>query len=403
MITDNDKKLLMEAGKDYLYDIVLKSVYLQENITFKEQILLCDQIETLTYEEVISLTITEDIRAFESRWSKFLKYGMAAIAGMKIAGSISALPVTLFVLYLYRKATDTCVRSCFRKMPLSKERKICKYSCQLNAAKKITNDIRSEISKCSQFTRVASCEKKLQKEYIKWAKRVQTLIIKVNQVKMDVGEKQRKAKSRETAQKAKTITAGLDLSGNKLSDFIAENKKLRNDLSFEKHLDLYNSVVMNEEDEMAVVKLDPKKEKQIRQAMYLGLWIIPIPFFNDVVNYMIKKYSVGCATKCATKPNMPKDLCYSQCAYLGAKYAVAELTRQMGKCKQAKTPEKAFKCKKTVMKLRADWKVREVERKIKFEHSLKQKIQDAKVKNQKIRDKQMKKAVKQDKANRAHY
>jgi hypothetical protein len=228
---------------------------------------------------------------------------------------------------------------------------------------------------------------------MKWAKRVQLLIVKLNQAKMDIAEKQRKARAKETAKKAKAIAASLDLSGNNLSDFIAENETLRFNLPFEKHLELYSAIRMSEDEEISPVKVDPKKEKQIRMAMYLGLWAVPVPFFNDLVNYMVKKYSFGCATKCATK-GMSKDVCYSQCAYLGAKYAVAELTKQMAKCSKAKTPEKAYKCKKRIMKLREDWKVREVERKIKFETALKQKIQDVKVKKQKLRDKEAKAAEK---------
>jgi len=406
MIKEYDKKILTEAGRDYIYDIVVASKYLKETISFKEHILLCDQVNELTYEEVISLTITEDIRAFEGKFSKFLKYSIAAIAGMALGG-LAAPPVSMFVLFLYRKATDTCERSCFRKLPLSKERKICKYGCQLNAAKKMATDIRTEMSKCSQFTRAASCEKKLQKEYIKWAKRVQLLTVKLNRAKMDAAEKQRKRQVRDLTKNTKRISAGLDLTGNNLADYIAENIELRHNLSFEKHLELYKSVVNEDEDNpVAPVKVDPKKEKQIRQAMYLGLWIVPIPFFNDLVNYMVKKYSFGCAGKCTAK-NMPKDVCYNQCAYLGAKYAVAELTKQMGKCKNADTPEKEYKCKKRVMKLREDWKVREVERKHKFEMVLKQRLQDAKVKNQKSREKEQNKQdkinAKQNKVDRAHY
>lgn len=391
MITDYDKKLLTEAGKDYILDIVLESNYLKENISFKEHILLCDQVSNLTYEEVIALTITEDIRAFESKFSKFLKYSLAAIAGMKFGG-LSGPPVAMFALYLYRKLSDTCTRSCFRKMPLSAARKVCKYTCQLNAAKKMTNDIRSEVSKCSHFPRANKCEKKLQGEYVKWAKRVQMLTVKLNRAKMDSAEKERKARLRQLKGRAKNLAAGLDLSGNSLANYVAENKELRQRLTFEKHLELYTAVITNEDEDKSPspFKVDPKKEKRIRQAMYLGLWVVPIPFFNDLVNYVVKKYSAGCAGKCAAQMRMPKDVCYSQCSYLGAKYAVAELEKQMSKCNKAETPEKVYKCKKKVLKLKEDWKQREVERKIKFEALLRRKIQDIKVKKQKQSEKEAK-------------
>ena len=137
--------------------------------------------------------------------------------------------------------------------------------------------------------------------------------------------------------------------------------------------------------------------------MYLGIWAVPIPFLNDLINYMVKKYSFGCASKCAAQMKIPKDVCYSQCAYLGAKYAVAELSKQMGQCNKAKTPEKVYKCKQRVMKLKEDWSQREVERKIKFESLLRHKIQQARNKNQDRKEKEMRRVDKADKQQRAHY
>lgn len=382
MIPKNDKRILTEVGRDYILDLALNSTYLKDTLTFKEHVDLCKKIQELTYEEVIALTITEDIRSFESKFGKFLKYSIAAIAGMKFIGALSGPPVAMFLLYLYRKATDTCVRSCFTKLPLSNERKICKYECQLAAARKMANDLRSEINKCGQFEYADKCEKKLQGEYIKWAKRVQQLIVKLNQAKANVEEKRRKARTKELAKKAQSLRAGVEMTPAEIKRFIVEDKVLRKKLTFAEHLSLYNvSKYLKEEDNVIQpVKIDPKKEKMIRTVLYLGLWAVPVPFFNDVINYMVKKYSFACVGKCANQNKLPKNVCYHQCSYLGAKYANTVLSQQLSKCNKSKDP---VKCKRRIYKMQEDWKQREVERKIKFETSLKQAIRKAKAINQK--------------------
>ena len=377
MITDYDRRILTEVGRKYIFDIAVESKYLQESLTFKEHIQLCNQIKQLTYEEVISLTITEDIRAFEGKFGKFLKYSMAAIAGMKFGG-FAGPPIAMFILYLYRKATDTCERACFRKLPLSKERKICKYECQLAAAKRMTTQLRSEMSKCSQVSYPEKCEKKLQNEYIKWAKRVQQLIVKLNQARADIEEKQRKQRQKELTKRARALRASVELPKDQLINFVSENSDLRQRLTFRNHLKLYQVcqyIKEEESDTVEPIKIDPKKEKMIRVVMYLGLWAVPIPFFNDVVNYMVKKYSFGCASKCVKQNKTPKNVCYHQCAYLGAKYAVKILNEQLKKCDKSNKP---VKCKKKIYTLLEDWKQREVERKIKFESAVRGEIAKAK-------------------------
>lgn len=339
MISDYDRKLLTEAGREYIYEAVESSKILKEKLTSFEHKLLCNKINDLTYEEVIELTVTESIRDFESRFSKFLKYSIAGIAGF--VGGLGGPPLTMFVLYLYRKLTDTCERACWRKFPMSTERKICRYECQLNAAKRILNQVRSEVSKCSTFNNPDKCEKKLQGEYIKWAKRVNKLAIKLNAARAALAEKERK-------QGASQNENALTFNFQELYEYIKET-----------------------EDAPNAPKVNPAREKKLRMLLYLGLWVIPIPFFNDVVNYYIKKYNFGCAKRCALNKSMPKEICYNQCAYLSAKYAVQFLNSQLSKCDKAKKP---LKCKNKIYSLLQDWKLRETERKIKFEASLRREL-----------------------------
>jgi hypothetical protein len=205
----------------------------------------------------------------------------------------------------------------------------------------MATNIRSEISKCSAFSNPEKCENKLQKEYIKWAKRVQVLTVKLNQARANLDEKNRKA---------------------------AAERQPAESFAIKKYLK-YRYLKEEEEgsDTVTPPKVDPKKEKMVRIVLYLGLWAVPIPFFNDVINYLIKKYDFSCASKCVAKKTISKELCYKQCSYLAAKYAVSILNKQLTKCAKAKDP---IKCKNRIFSLLQDWKQREVERKIKLDSAL---------------------------------
>lgn len=339
MISDYDRKLLTDAGREYIHDAVKSSKHLKEKLTVFEHKLLCNKVNDLTYEEIIELTVNESIRDFEGKFGKFLKYSIAGIAGF--VGGLGGPPLTMFVLYLYRKLTDTCERACWRKFPMSTERKICRYECQLNAAKRILASVRSEVSKCSTFNNPDKCEKKLQTEYIKWAKRVNVLTVKLNSARAALAEKERKQNAGKMEEQ-------------KAFDF----------------QDIYE-YIKESEDAPTAPKVNPEREKKLRILLYLGLWVIPVPFFNDVVNYYIKKYNFGCASRCALNKKMPKEICYTQCSYLSAKYAVDFLNKQLSKCEKARKP---LKCKNKIYSLLQDWKAREIERKIKFEATLKREL-----------------------------
>jgi len=389
MISQEDKNLFRDAGREYLLDIAFDSKIIKNKLSFKEHLELCNSVMNLTYEEVVSLTITEDIKDFESKFKKFLKYSFAAIAGATsgifgAASIVAAPPIAMFVLYTFRKLTDTCSRQCLGNIPLSSKRKICRYECQVNAARKIVDELRKEINKCNSFAKPDKCEKSLRKEYIKWAKRLQMQIIKLRQAKLGQEEKERKKRAKELKKTAKNIAAGLEVSKGQLMHIVSEGKDFRKNLSFRDHVKIYNAVKsLDEQDSNLAVKppkIDPKKEKIARQALYLGLWIIPIPFFNDVVNYIIKKHNFACISKCLAQKKFSKTLCIHQCSYLSAKYGVQLLNSQMSKCAKANKP---VKCKKKILSLLSDWKQREAETKIKFEATLKSEIRKAKTTNAK--------------------
>jgi hypothetical protein len=181
------------------------------------------------------------------------KYGFAAIAGAALGlkakglktGVLAGPPLGMFALYIFRKLKDPCERQCFRKWPLSTKRGICKAECEVDAARKVVQDLRTELAKCRQFLNPKKCEKRLMKEYMKWTKRMQKALIKLRKIRVGQVERVRKTRGKELAKRARTLAAGFqhDIGKDQLVKIISENEQLREHLSFEKHLILYNEAL----------------------------------------------------------------------------------------------------------------------------------------------------------------
>jgi hypothetical protein len=376
MITQEDRSILRDVGREYLLDIALDSQVLKEKLTFKEHAQICNEVKNLSYEEVIALTITEDLKTFENKFKKFLKYGFAAIAGAMTFGMVGP-PIAMFVLYTYRKFTDTCSRRCITRLPGSSDRKICRYECQVQACKNIVRDLRSEINKCAGMRKPEKCEKSLQKEYVKWSKRLQQQIIKLNQAKLGKEQKEREKYQKKMVNRAKTIASSYQVPMSQMKTIVTEDIRFRK-LPMRVHLELYSTFSNLQEENEPIVqtpKVNPNTERWSRRALYLGLWVVPIPFFNDVVNHIIKKHNFSCTTKCLKQKKFSHKLCSLQCNYLAAKYANDLLKKQMTKCDKS---DKPIKCKKKINSLLYDWKQREVENKIKFQSQLRAEMAKAK-------------------------
>ena len=249
-MTPTNKKFITSSGRKFLLNVALKSQALKQELTFKEHVSLCNEILELDYEDIATV-FCEDVREFEGKFSKFLKYGLAAVAGAALGlkgkglkvGLFRAPPLAMFVLYLFRKATDPCERNCFRRWPMTTERKVCKAECRVNAARDIVNDLRSEIAKCRQFVNPEKCEKRLMKEYYKWSKKLQKELIKLRNIRANQVEKVRKKRGKELERRAKSLRASYQIDLDKFATLISENQQLREALSFEDHLYLYRAVL----------------------------------------------------------------------------------------------------------------------------------------------------------------
>lgn len=380
MLTDKERKLIQECGQEYLMEITLDSKVIKEQTTFLEHVKLCSYIKNLSYEDIVKITITEDVNAFEGKFKKFLKYSFAAIAGSSFFGL--APPISMFALYIYRKLNDSCEKKCYANIPFSRKRKICKYQCQLDVARKVTDDLRADIGKCDDFRNPDKCERTLRKEYMKWAKRVQQLQIKLRQAQVD--ERKVKPVFKGAERRAESLIKNLNLSPNEVLVFIKENKDLRNRLPFRKHLLLYQEFsYLGAKKNEAIVeppKRDPRKEKILNTILTIGMVPVPIPMAMVVMHYLLNKINFACLSRCLSQSKYPKNVCYAQCDWLSNKAVVDELERQFTKCENS---EDTSKCKHKVLKLLEDWKQREAESKIKFDSELRIAYKKLKIEKQK--------------------
>jgi len=185
----SNKKLIEWSCKRALLDLVVQSKHIHESLSFKEQVKMAEWVRDMSYEQSISAIFYNcqplsevGVRDFESKFKKFLKYGLAAIAGGMFMGK-GGPTITMVTYYFFRKATDPCYQVCLRKFGKPLERKVCKYECQVRAAQSVVNDIKSQISRCSGSKRPIACEKKLNKVLIKWSKKLEKQLVKLQKAK----------------------------------------------------------------------------------------------------------------------------------------------------------------------------------------------------------------------------
>jgi len=214
-----DRKLLKEVCKEYILRSVVNSKKLREKISFSEQVSLIEFVKSLPYKDLVSLIeydgmkiTNEQIRDFESKTKKALKYGTAAAIGGSIGGAkggykalkkpatklgqigkIAKVPfqalrkglkgatIAVALMYLYRKISDPCVRKAIRN-PDGVGRRLTKHQCQAEAAKRVIDSIKSEIPKCNDTKNPEKCIRKLEDIMSVWKKRYQkeiTIIAKI--------------------------------------------------------------------------------------------------------------------------------------------------------------------------------------------------------------------------------
>jgi len=178
-----DKKQLRLFTEFLIYDSDMSGVRKLKHLDFIHNEATLSQIKAyimdgdITYldeqaEQIVNdrfklheVKVDKKYREFEPKIKKFLKYGLAAIAGL---GGASIL--TMAFLYVYRHMTDKCVQDCGGQTAT----KECYHRCYLKAAQEVLGRINKEISNINKVPQEkrAKVMAKLQKEKAIWEEKV---------------------------------------------------------------------------------------------------------------------------------------------------------------------------------------------------------------------------------------
>ncbi len=170
-MNNSDRKAVHHICTRTLLKAVYESPSLREKLSFQEHVNLCDHVLNMNYKESVETLFEFGVRDFESRFSKFVKYGAAAIAGgivgdkLKV-GRVLGLSLGLLLTYIFRKSTDPCWQACFRRNPDQKQ--ICKYFCYIKGCDSVISDINKQINRCDETKNPVKCERGLNKALVKW-------------------------------------------------------------------------------------------------------------------------------------------------------------------------------------------------------------------------------------------
>jgi len=207
-----DKKLVESACKKVILKAVMESETLKKKLTIEEHTKLCEKVLELKYHEALPLLFgdnpltvneREEMRDYESKFKKGVKYTAAAAVGRKVGhiatgskalkvfggykpgmakGGIKGALLGAGAYYLYRKLSDPC-RAKAAMAPTPHKKLEVKHQCQAEAAKRIIAQLNKQLSQCDSANNPAKCKSKIQGEIITWKKRLQQELISLAKVK----------------------------------------------------------------------------------------------------------------------------------------------------------------------------------------------------------------------------
>jgi hypothetical protein len=225
-------QLLTEELRERILHATIESKTLKEKLTFKEHLDLCEHVLDMTQQEIQNEFLTEEIRELQGGWDKFKSYSVDALIGLIFKQNIAS---SLVMSFIFRKVMDPCWRKCLPKFGRPTQRKLCKYECVVDAARTVVAELRGGLSKCNSMPDPVQCQRKLQGEYIKWAKKLQEYTIKLKKVQLD-------AQKITLKQTVKNATSVARENKQEMIKLVEESKILREKLSFKDHIALYNRV-----------------------------------------------------------------------------------------------------------------------------------------------------------------
>lgn len=216
-----NKQLVESACKKVLLTAVMESESLRKKLTLEEHTALCEKVLELKYNEVLPLAFGDDptglteqeMRDYESKFKKNLKYGLAATAGsygtrkavgkatgQKLTGVMGRLAhpikktkwgvvgagIGMAAYYLYRQLSDPCRAKAALASGTSQDKAVIKHQCQAEASKKVISQLNSSLQRCDDAKNPVKCKAKIQKEVVIWKKRLQNELITLAKLKRKV-------------------------------------------------------------------------------------------------------------------------------------------------------------------------------------------------------------------------
>jgi len=224
-------QLLTEEFREKILVSTIESKTLKTQLTFKEHLDLCEHVLDMSQEEIQNEFLAEEIRELQGGWEKFKSYSFDALIGLIFKQGIAS---SLIMSFIFRKVMDPCWRKCLPKFGRPLQRKLCKYECIVDATRTVVSELRGSLAKCNSMPDPVQCQRKLQGEYIKWAKKLQTYVVKLKKVQID-------AQGVATKQAIKNATS-VARENKEYIKLVEESKILREKLSFKDHIALYNRV-----------------------------------------------------------------------------------------------------------------------------------------------------------------
>jgi len=172
-----------------------------------------------------------------------------------------------------------------------------------------------------------------------------------------------------------------DICRSTLLDVISNSTKIKEQLSFKEHLKLYHAVsnlpdekiveLYSQVTEQRIKMKPPKTNPKLQKAVDMGVFAasFQMPFMaGKVVSYLTDLNIYKCAIRCTKRKDVDKELCYKQCKFMGTRWGVRYLEKEIRKCNRAENP---YKCKRLLFRLLSEWRQKLVKQEIKFRHHVK--------------------------------
>jgi hypothetical protein len=337
-MANEDFKALIEILKDELVEFAYHNDFIKEKLNEQEHVELLDSISDFSDQEILSIFLgeaTENIRDFQSKFGKFLRYSLALIASGALVGAPLLGPLLYF---LYRKAMDPCTKTCDARFSMrGPAGKKCKYFCQMRAILDTIRKLKGDLPECSRQKKRKKCENRIKKAILKWEKKYADAKTNFEKADEKMRERRRKKFGYEESVRLK-----------KLSE------------------QDYDKAEPGE----ALIKPsepNPRIDRIVRVALVGGLFAVPIPLISVAANEITKRFDFTCMRRCFAKPNVNKKFCYHQCRYYGRQNAVRLLNKGLAGCSKAANPPK---CRHKMLTLLKDWRKREIQSRYTYQKEL---------------------------------